>query len=416
MESPPAWGSLTGIRPAKMAERALEAGEGRAAAAKTLTREYYVSPERAEMCIDAAQSSIDLKSALDPRDIALYVGIPFCPTRCAYCSFISHDIGGAAKLMEPYTEALSREIRLAAETVARLGLRVVCVYIGGGTPTALPDALLARVLGELEARFDLSGLREYTVEAGRPDTFTPEKMRLLRSRGVDRVSINPQSMNERTLRAIGRRHTPGDTYAAFDMAAAAGFRTINMDIIAGLPAQSELPAQSKLREQSVVSSPETPEEFAYTVDELLKLSPHNLTVHTLSRKRGSRMAENGEPSAAPDAAPGVAEMIGYTLDVLPRGGYAPYYLYRQKRMAGAFENTGWTKTGHMGYYNLAVMEELQTILSVGAGGVTKLVCARSGLIQRRFNHKFPAEYIAASQKTEQNLRAAEKFYSDMEAT
>ena len=404
----PPWGSLTGIRPAKLVTwLAGSKGITLDGAAKYLVTRYDVTPDRAELALAAARASEECRKGMNPNEISLYAGIPFCPTRCHYCSFVSRGVEGSAKLMEPYTDALAREMALAAQTVKRLGLRVVCVYVGGGTPTALPDGLLARVLAGIEDSFDLSALREYTVEAGRSDTFTPGKMRLLRSAGADRISVNPQSMNIRALRAIGRRHAPEDVYKAFDMAVAAGFKTVNMDVIAGLPTYAE---------DGETLTRETPDEFAYTIDELLKLSPGpgNLTVHTLSRKKGSLIDSHeslfdGQGRQKTENLSDVEKMISHTLKTLPLNGYAPYYLYRQKRMAGAFENTGWTKQGQMGYYNIAMMEELQTILAVGAGGVTKLVGPRSGLIRRCFNNKYPTEYIG-SDKTKSNLKMVEEFY------
>jgi len=367
LEPPPAWGSLTGIRPAKIAAAAMARGQN---PTKVLTREYYVSPERAELCADAAEASLAVQKSLSPRDIALYVGIPFCPTRCAYCSFVSIGVEKSFGLIKPFVDALLLEIDATAALAARLGLRVAAVYIGGGTPTALSTEMLGAVMSRVARSFDLSSVREYTVEAGRPDTITEEKLCVIKAHGATRVSINPQSMSHDVLRAIGRAHTPEDTFRAIDMARRMDGLSLNTDVIAGLPEDSA-------------------RGFCETLDTMLRLCPENITVHTLSLKKGSSLmlGDTKVPGGA-----SVGEMLSYAMESLRAGGYAPYYLYRQKFTSGGFENTGWSRAGAEGIYNICMMEELCTVLSVGGGGVTKLVLP-GGRIERIFNAKFPREYI-----------------------
>ena len=386
VENPPIWGSLTGIRPAKLAAAALESGLSEKAAARSLTRKYYVSPERAGACVDAARKAIALKQTLSAEDIALYVGIPFCPSRCAYCSFVSNSVEKSFKLIGPFVEALLNEIAAAAETIKGLGLRVAAIYIGGGTPTSLPDEALAAVMSALRASLDLSGMREYTVEAGRPDTITAHKLEIISLMGAGRICVNPQSMSPDVLSAIGRRHTPADVIDAAQLARNMG-AALNMDVIAGLPS-------------------DTPAGFRHTLETLLALGPENITVHTLSLKKGSRIMLEGTdiPSGAD-----VAEMLGHASRRLRECGYAPYYLYRQKFTSGGFENIGWSLPGHEGIYNICMMEELCTVLALGGGGVTKLV-SRDGRIERIFNAKYPQEYIMQADRTVSKFKKISEFF------
>ena len=382
----PVWGSLTGIRPARLAAAALETGISGEAAVKSLMRDFYVSRERAELCTDAARAARLMKETLGPRDVALYVGIPFCPTRCAYCSFVSNSVEKSFGLVGPFVQALLREIDSAAGLVKELGLRVICVYIGGGTPTSLPPEDLEAVMAALKESFDLSNLREYTVEAGRPDTITAHKLEVIRRMGAGRVCVNPQSMSPDVLKAIGRGHTPEDVRDAARLVGECGM-SLNMDMIAGLPG-------------------DTPDGFRRSLDEILSIGPDNITVHTLSLKKGSRVTLEGVPT--PGGA-SVSEMLGYAAGRLRESGYAPYYLYRQKFTSGGFENTGWTKAGHECVYNICMMEELCTVLAFGGGGVTKLV-SPGGRIERVFNAKYPREYIQQKDKAEARSRMIREFY------
>lgn len=376
---PPPWGALTGIRPAKLAAKFLVSGGADAAA--HLEEKYRVSSVRAELAAECGAASIAADSTLSPGDVSLYVGIPFCPTRCAYCSFVSHSVEKSFKLVAPYLEALFDEISETGERTSKDGLRPVTLYIGGGTPTTLTAEQLAALAEKLKSCFDFSSIREFTVEAGRPDTITREKLLALYENGVTRISINPQSMDGNVLRAIGRAHSPDDILAAFSEARAVGFKCINTDLIAGLPCDSV-------------------DGFSRSLEAMIGLGAENITVHTLARKRASRMRLENTP--VPDG-----NTVGSMLDIshteLRSHGYHPYYLYRQKFTAGGFENVGWSLPGTDNLYNICIMEELHSIISMGCGGVTKIVDRESGLITRRFNKKYPYEYIAERSKCNGNV-------------
>lgn len=370
----PEWGSLSGVRPAKLMDGYLREGLSPRAAKGRFMREYFVSGSRAQLCLDAALAAQEAARSLDERDVCLYVGIPFCPTRCAYCSFVSQSVEKSMKLMEPFLDALLLDIRATATETRRAGLRPVALYMGGGTPTTLSAAQLDRLCAALEREFDLSALREYTVEAGRPDTITAEKLRVLRAHGVGRVSVNPQTMSDSVLEAIGRRHTAQDIVDALALVRECGGFEVNMDLIAGLPT-------------------DTAGGFSRTLDAVLSLAPENVTVHTLSLKRGSGLTLAGRP--LPEAGE-VRAMLDEAMERLAGSGYAPYYLYRQKNMAGGFENVGWTKPGSENLYNICIMEELCSILAMGAGGSTKLVANGGKRIKRFIAPKYPQEYINAA--------------------
>lgn len=370
----PEWGSLSGVRPAKLMDAYLREGLSPRAAKGRFMREYFVSGPRAGLCLDAALAAQEAARSLDERDVCLYVGIPFCPTRCAYCSFVSQSVEKSMKLMEPFLDALLLDIRATAAETRRAGLRPVALYMGGGTPTTLSAAQLDRLCAALEREFDLSALREYTVEAGRPDTITAEKLRVLRAHGVGRVSVNPQTMSDSVLEAIGRRHTAQDIVDALALVRECGGFEVNMDLIAGLPT-------------------DTAGGFSRTLDAVLSLAPENVTVHTLSLKRGSGLTLAGRP--LPEAGE-VRAMLDEAMERLAGSGYAPYYLYRQKNMAGGFENVGWTKPGSENLYNICIMEELCSILAMGAGGSTKLVADGGKRIKRFIAPKYPQEYINAA--------------------
>ena len=370
----PEWGSLSGVRPAKLMDAYLREGLSPRAAKGRFMREYFVSGSRAQLCLDAALAAQEAARSLDERDVCLYVGIPFCPTRCAYCSFVSQSVEKSMKLMEPFLDALLLDIRATAAETRLAGLRPVALYMGGGTPTTLSAAQLDRLCAALEREFDLSALREYTVEAGRPDTITAEKLRVLRAHGVGRVSVNPQTMSDSVLEAIGRRHTAQDIVDALALVRECGGFEVNMDLIAGLPT-------------------DTAGGFSRTLDAVLSLAPENVTVHTLSLKRGSGLTLAGRP--LPEAGE-VRAMLDEAMERLAGSGYAPYYLYRQKNMAGGFENVGWTKPGSENLYNICIMEELCSILAMGAGGSTKLVANGGKRIKRFIAPKYHQEYINAA--------------------
>ena len=387
----PSWGALTGIRPGKLAARLLEEGKTPAQVSRILGDTYYVSPSRRRLAVETAQEGLRAKADLRPEDISLYVGIPFCPTRCAYCSFVSQSVEKSLGLMEPYLEVLCREITDAAQMVRETGLRIKSFYMGGGTPTTLSARQMDRLLTHLNRSFDLSGCVEYCIEAGRPDTITREKLQVLLDHGADRISVNPQSLEDEVLRAIGRRHTARDIEDTMALAASMGFPHVNMDLIAGLPA-------------------DTPEGFRRTLDKCLTFGADNITVHTLSLKKGSRILLEGLPIPT---AEDVARMLDYADPTLRAAGFSPYYLYRQKYMSGSFENVGWCISGAQGLYNIYIMEELHSILSLGAGGSTKMVDPVRGRIQRVFHAKYPTEYIQRPEKIAENLSAFRAFHENM---
>ena len=387
----PAWGALTGIRPGKLAARLLEQGKTPAQVSRILGDTYYVSPSRRRLAVETAQEGLRAKADLRPEDISLYIGIPFCPTRCAYCSFVSQSVEKSLGLMEPYLEVLCREITDAAQMVRETGLRIKSFYMGGGTPTTLSARQMDRLLTHLNRSFDLSGCAEYCIEAGRPDTITREKLQVLLDHGADRISVNPQSLEDEVLRAIGRRHTARDIEDTMTLAASMGFPHVNMDLIAGLPA-------------------DTPEGFRRTLDKCLTFGADNITVHTLSLKKGSRILLEGLPIPT---AEDVARMLDYADPTLRAAGFSPYYLYRQKYMSGSFENVGWCISGAQGLYNIYIMEELHSILSLGAGGSTKMVDPVRGRIQRVFHAKYPTEYIQRPEKIAENLSAFRAFHENM---
>ena len=385
--APPEWGALTGVRPTKLMTNIMREGVGDKLAAKRFREKYFTSRARADLCVQTAHYSMDAEDSLPEKGVCLYVGIPFCPTRCAYCSFVSHSVEKSMKLVAPFFDALMEEIDATAAQVNKLGLVPVSIYMGGGTPTTLSAEQLDILLTKLEDVFDLSHVRENTVEAGRPDTITVEKLQVLKKHGVSRISVNPQTMTDSVLEAIGRKHTARDILDAFAMVREVGGMAVNMDLIAGLPT-------------------DTPDSFRSTMDAVMALAPENITVHTLSLKKGARLMDEGGDIPTPAS---VKEMVDYAHDLLQAGGYTPYYLYRQKNMSGGFENTGWCKAGYENLYNIFIMEELCSIIAMGAGGSTKLV-RPDGKIERIFAPKYPNEYISNLAKTCADKTKIGEFY------
>ena len=388
-ETPP-WGMLTGVRPDKLVTKALSEGKTAEEARTLLERDYFVTPQRAGLALETGSMALRAARKLEENDIAIYIGIPFCPTRCAYCSFVSHSVERSFALVPPYVEALIAEIRAGGEMVKAKGLRVRAFYMGGGTPTTLTAEQMDRVLTAFEESFDLTHCEEITVEAGRPDTITAEKLAVLKAHAVTRVSVNPQTMEDHVLKAIGRRHSAGDIDAAMELVGKYGFPHVNMDLIAGLPE-------------------DTPEGFQRSLERCIAFGTDNVTVHTLALKKGSRILTEG--LSIPDAA-AVAKMLETASPALRSAGHAPYYLYRQKYMSGSFENIGWCKPGAECWYNIYIMSELCSILSFGAGGSTKMVGGDGRDIQRTFNPKYPKEYTERPEKWQANQAAFAAFYQD----
>ena len=389
--SAPPWGMLTGVRPDKPVTWALAAGKMALQALQMMEEEYFVSPDRAALAVETGGVALRAARDLGKQDIAVYVGIPFCPTRCAYCSFVSQSVERSFALVPPYVDALVEEIRSGGKMVRETGLRVRSFYMGGGTPTTLSAEQMDRVLTAFEEAFDRGHCDEITVEAGRPDTITAEKLAVLKAHGVTRVSVNPQTMEDHVLRAIGRRHTAADIEAAMELVAGYGFPHVNMDLIAGLPA-------------------DTPEGFRRSLDRCLAFGTDNVTVHTLALKKGSRILLEGLPIPGPED---VAAMLDYAAPALRKAGYSPYYLYRQKYMSGSFENTGWCRPGAECWYNVQIMSELCSILSFGAGGSTKMVEPGTNHIERVFNLKYPKEYTERPEKAAANQAAFAAFYESL---
>ena len=385
LETAPAWGALAGVRPTKLSSKHLLEGGSLKSADKLLKDVYFVTPERRKLALDCSSSTVEAVKKTNKNDISLYVGIPFCPTRCSYCSFVSRTVGKRTELIEPYLNALYKELAFTGKLLANSGKTIRTIYIGGGTPTTLTSAQLARLLDTVHDTFDMSRCIEFTVEGGRPDTLDAEKLATIRAHGADRMSINPQTMENAVLKACGRPHTAQDILKRYQDAVDAGFTAINMDLIAGLP-QDNLAG------------------FCRSLDAVAALNPANITVHTLALKKGADLFEKRVALPAYDE---VAQMVDYANATLRALGYKPYYLYRQKYMSGSFENVGWSREGLDCLYNIYMMEETHTILSLGGGGMNK-VNLPDGSIQRFHNPKFPEQYIA---QIDDVLRQKEELFN-----
>ena len=370
LQQTPAWGALAGVRPTKISTKVMLSGGDRKAADKELAQVYFVTPERRALALDCSEATVRAVERMEDRDISLYIGIPFCPTRCSYCSFVSRTVGKRTELIAPYLQALYQEMAHTAKLLANSGKTLRTIYIGGGTPTTLTTRQMTELLDRVKSTFDLSRCIEFTVEGGRPDTLTAEKLSAIRACGADRMSINPQTMIDSVLKACGRPHTAADIVKRYEEAVNAGFSAINMDLIAGLPT-------------------DTYEGFCASLDQVAALNPANITVHTLALKKGADLFEKKVRLPDYDA---VSRMVAYANKTLRQLGYRPYYLYRQKYMSGSFENVGWSRDGADCLYNIYMMEELHTILSLGAGGMNK-VNFPDGSLQRFHNPKFPEQYI-----------------------
>ena len=366
----PAWGALAGVRPTKITTKHLLEGGTPKSADKLMKDVYYVTEERRNLSVDCSLSTVNAVKLMEPEDISVYVGIPYCPTRCTYCSYVSRTIGKKTELLDPYLSALEREIRITADLMKKSGKHLRTLYIGGGTPTTLSTPQMIRLLDALRESFDFGRCIEFTVEGGRPDTLDAEKLRAIREHGADRMSINPQTMGDHVLRACGRPHKAEDVVRAYHEAVDAGFTAINMDLIAGLPRDDF-------------------DGFRRSLDTVAALNPANITVHTLALKKGADLFEKrGDLSTAEE----VTRMVDYANQTLRGLSFKPYYLYRQKYMSGSFENVGWSRDGLDCLYNIYMMEELHTIVSLGGGGMNK-VNLPDGTLQRFHNPKFPEQYI-----------------------
>ncbi len=367
------WGILNGIRPVKIAMKLINGGADDNGVIDYFKTEYKASEEKARLALEIAKTEKPIIDKMSENGISLYIGIPFCPTRCLYCSFVTNSIAHSAKYIPEYINCLIREIEYTAKIIRENGQKIESVYIGGGTPTTLSAADLEKLFLALFKSFDLNDIKEFTVEAGRPDTITEEKLRLIKEFGIERISINPQTMNEETLKVIGRNHTPRQIIEAYEAARRCGIKVINMDIIAGLPGENL-------------------DMFKKTVREVEALNPENTTVHTMSIKRSSRLREtlfDYELSGGDE----VSKMVDFARETICANNKHPYYLYRQKNMLGNLENIGYSTYGTESLYNIFIMEEVQTIVSLGCGGVTKTVDRETDRIERIFNVKEPKDYI-----------------------
>lgn len=388
------WGYLTGVRPSKIAYTLLEKGADREQILEEFTKKHLVSEKKAQLALQVAQTEKSILEKMDYKNgYSLYIGIPFCPTTCLYCSFTSYSLAAYQSKVQPYLEALLKEMKYVSE--AMRGRRLDTVYFGGGTPTTLSAGQLDMLLTELERQFDLSACRELTVEAGRPDSITYEKLCVLKAHHVDRISINPQTMNQQTLDLIGRRHTVEQIEEAFVLAGKAGLDNINMDMILGLPGENK-------------------EMVQHTLEKIKALAPESLTVHSLAIKRAAALniwrekyldlqMDNSD------------EIVSMAADYAHQMGHQPYYMYRQKNMAGNFENVGYSKPGLECIYNILIMEEKQTIIAMGAGASTKIVFqnetegGQAGRIERIENVKDVTNYI---QRIDEMIERKRKFFNE----
>ena len=392
----PAWGMLIGVRPSKVASEMLDVGMSKTRVKKLLTSDYLVIPKKAALATDIALNERRIVGAPAPRDCSVYISIPFCPSRCSYCSFVSYTSKRLLDLIPQYLERLKEDIRANFALIDRLGLRVRTVYIGGGTPTILSETQLGDLLAHIASLTDLSAVDEFTLEAGRPDTITAEKLAIAREYGVTRISVNPQTLFNEVLDRIGRKHTAEDFYAAYEIARWAKFRTVNVDLIAGLPGDNF-------------------RQFSITMDKVLQLAPENITVHTFCVKKSAEiLRRNSRVYSAKGGDAG--KCVDYSQIKAQQAGYLPYYMYRQKNTVGNYENVGFSMEGHEGLYNIYMMEEIHSIFSAGAGAVTKFV-DRTGAfpekknIERLFHQKYPYEYLNEDRSAAMS-EAAVRFYTE----
>ena len=383
----PKWGVLTGIRPVKLAMQLHDMGLSEEEIRKKLKEERLVSDEKLDLLLTTMEHELEIRASSRPNSVSLYISIPFCPSRCSYCTFTSHSVEKAAKLIPQYVELLCGELKDIAVLIDEIGLHLETVYMGGGTPTVLTAKQLDRVLSTVNESFDMTGVRELTVEAGRPDTITAEKLAVLKKNGVGRISINPQTMDDEVLAAIGRKHTAEDVKNAFTLAKTFGFDSINMDLISGLPGDNM-------------------EKFRKTIAEVIAMNPDNITLHTLTVKHGANLA----PMAQSVFAATADAMNEYAYGEFAKAGYFPYYLYRQKGTVDNLENVGFCKPGKEGMYNIFIMDETHTVLSAGAGGVTKLKAPYDKKIERIFNFKYPYEYIERFELMNERKEQVRNFY------
>ena len=390
----PSWGILTGVRPSKVATEYLAAGMSKTRVKKILNTDYLVIPKKASLATEVALTEKKIIGTVDKKDCSVYISIPFCPSRCSYCSCVSYSSKKLLALLPESLERLKEDIKLNFELINKLGLNIKTVYIGGGTPTILDERQLYELLSTVCKYTDTSALEEFTLEAGRPDTITEEKLAIAAAHGVTRISVNPQTLCREVLDSIGRHHSTDDFYRAYDIAARSDIKYINTDLIIGLPG-------------------DTFKTFSATFEEILNLRPANITVHTFCVKKSADILRSGNDIYSMRGGD-AGKCVDYTQIKAAQAGYIPYYMYRQKKTVGNFENVGFALEGAEGIYNIHMMEETHSIFSVGAGAVTKLVRQPQNenekiKITRLFNQKYPYEYLSEN-KSGEMLAEIERFY------
>ena len=390
----PSWGMLTGVRPSKVAMEMLLNGNSKAKVRKILNNDYFVIPKKAALATDIARREERIMGNPDVRDCSIYISIPFCPSRCSYCSFVSYTTPKLLSLIPAYLDKLCDELSVLLDTINELSLNLKTIYIGGGTPTILTEIQLEKLLSLIDSKIDVNALEEFTLEGGRPDTITVEKLAVAKKYGITRISVNPQSLNEQVVKSIGRSHSIDEFYRAFEIAKNSGIKCINTDLIAGLPGDNF-------------------KYFSSTFDKIIALEPENITVHTFCVKKAADILTQNQNIYSIRGGD-VGKCVDYSQLRAQAAGYVPYYMYRQKNTVGNFENVGFALEGTEGLYNIYMMEEVHSILSVGAGAVTKLVeyypaNIASTKIIRHFNPKYPYEYLDKHNSSE-IIDEIKKFY------
>ncbi len=388
----PPWGILTGVRPAKLAEELLSLGKNSKEVYRYFVEKYRTTEEKARLAVECSLTARELSLPGAERECSVYVAIPFCPTRCSYCSFVSYTSPKLLSMIPDYLNALAEDLVRVESLIRRLDMKITTVYIGGGTPTVLDEKQLDFLLRRMKPLTD--GVKEFTLEAGRPDTINLEKMKIAADYGATRVSVNTQTLNDEILASVGRKHTRSDFFKAYEYAANSGIRSKNVDLIAGLPGESA-------------------ESFFKSVDDIVDLGPESITVHTFSVKKSARLKTDGEDVFDREGRDASAA-VSYSQSAILKAGYKPYYMYRQKNTVGNLENVGYSVPGHEGLYNVLMMDELHSIFSCGASAVTKLVSPKCDRIYRIFEPKYPYEYLERRRSLEfkEEMSDREKIISD----
>ncbi len=394
LEYRPTWGVLTGVRPTKVATEMLATGMSKTRVKRQLMSDYLLYAKKADLATEVALHEQKIIGTPSPADCSIYVSIPFCPTRCQYCSFVCYTSDKLLSLIPEYVERLVSDLKELFNTVDRYGLNIKTVYIGGGTPSILEPDQLRVLLNVLSEGIAGRNIEEFTCESGRPDTITKEKLKVINEYGVNRISVNPQTLCTEVLQGIGRSHTVEDFYRAYNTAREVGIEAINTDLIAGLPG-------------------DTFQRFSASMDGIFALSPENITVHTFCVKRSAAWRQSNVYSLRGGDA---GKCVDYAQIRSREEGYLPYYMYRQKNTVGNFENVGFSRPGYEGRYNIYMMEEVHSILSAGAGAVTKLVNlgepgVRKPVIKRIFNPKYPYEYLQKDGSSA-IIEGIDKFFAD----